>query len=53
MNSGYVKTELDDKKVVGDGSVKALDLNIEQSKYMPASVSLSLVDSLVYISSLW
>jgi len=49
MNSGYVKTELDDKKVVGDGSVKALDLNIEQSKYMPASVSLSLlVPSCIY-----
>jgi len=37
VNAGYVKTELDDKKVMGDGSVKALDLNIDASKYMPAS----------------
>jgi short-subunit dehydrogenase len=31
---GYVDTGLDDKKVVGDGSVQAVELNINASKYM-------------------
>jgi hypothetical protein len=35
---GYVRTEIDDKKVVGDGSVQAVELNVEPSKYMPVEV---------------
>jgi len=35
---GYVATEIDDKKMLGDGSVEAVELNVDKSKYMPANV---------------
>ena len=37
---GYVATEIDDKKMLGDGSVEPVELNVDKSKYMPADVSL-------------
>lgn len=32
------KKEIDDKKLMGDGTFKAVDLNVDPSKYMPAEV---------------
>lgn len=40
---GYVATEFDDKKVVGDGSVKAVDLNTDKNKYMTADKCAALI----------
>ncbi|MDP2435689.1 MAG: SDR family oxidoreductase [archaeon] len=44
---GYVATELDDKKVVGDGSIQSVELNVDRSKYMPARKAASLIFSAV------
>lgn len=30
--------EIDDKKVMGDGTVQSVELNVDKSKYMPAEV---------------
>lgn len=40
---GYVATELDDKKVVADGSIQSVELNVDRSKYMPAEEAASLI----------
>jgi len=40
---GYVATEIGDKKVVGDGSIKNVDLSADKSKYMTASKACKLI----------
>jgi len=40
---GYVLTEIDDKKVVGDGTVQSVELNVDKSKYMPADKAAKLI----------
>jgi NAD(P)-dependent dehydrogenase (short-subunit alcohol dehydrogenase family) len=44
---GYVESEIDDKKVVGDGSVQPVALNVDRSKYMPAAKAAKLIRSAV------
>jgi short-subunit dehydrogenase len=44
---GYVATEIDDNKMVGDGSVRAVDLNVDKAKYMSVEKAAKLmVDAL-------
>jgi len=40
---GYVATEIDDKKLVGDGSVQSVELNVDKGKYMPAAKAAKLI----------
>jgi short-subunit dehydrogenase len=38
---GYVETEIGDKKIVGDGSVKSVPLDLSQSKMSPMTAQVS------------
>jgi len=40
---GYVATEIDDKKMLGDGSVESVELNVDKSKYMPADKAAKMI----------
>ena len=40
---GYVATEIDDKKMLGDGSVRSVELNVDKAKYMPAKDAADLI----------
>lgn len=35
---GYLNSESDDKKVVADGTLRTLNLNVDRSKFMSAQV---------------
>ena len=39
---GYVATEIDDKKIVGDGTSQSVELNVDKSKYMCVQVPVQL-----------
>jgi len=40
---GYVATEIDDKKMLGDGSVQPVELNVDKSKYMAADKAAQMI----------
>lgn len=40
---GYVATEIDDKKMLGDGSVQSVELHVDKAKYMPAREAADLI----------
>ena len=43
MCPGYVETEQDGKKIVADGTVQSVDLNVDKSKYMSAERAAQLI----------
>jgi len=40
---GYVATEIDDKKIVGDGTSQSVELNVDKSKYMSVQKAAQLI----------